>query len=120
MKASYNWLRSLVPGLAAGPREVAERLTRAGLEVEDLAEYGAASPAVVVATVKKVERHPERERLTLVTVDRGGAEQTVVCGAPNVPAPGRKVVLAPLGTHLPAIGMTIADRAVGGVQSQGM
>jgi phenylalanyl-tRNA synthetase beta chain len=120
MKASYNWLRSLVPGLGAGPREVAERLTRAGLEVEDVAEYGAASPVVVVAEVRKVERHPERERLTLVTVERGGGEQMVVCGAPNVPAPGRKVVLAPLGTHLPAIGMTIADRAVAGVHSQGM
>ncbi len=120
MKASYNWLRSLLPGLTVSAREAAERLTRSGLEVEDVVEFGAASTKAVVAAVKKVERHPERERLTLVTVDRGGGEQTVVCGAPNVPAPGRKVVLAPLGTHLPAVGMTIAERAVGGVVSQGM
>src|SRR5262245_40037098 len=103
MKASYNWLRSLVPGLGASPNEVAERLTSSGLEVEGFEEYGAASPHVVVAEVRKVEPHPKRERLTLVTVDRGGAEQTVVCGAPNVPPPGHKVVLAPLGTTLGAM-----------------
>ncbi|MBM4376364.1 MAG: phenylalanine--tRNA ligase subunit beta [Deltaproteobacteria bacterium] len=120
MRASYHWLRSLVPGLDASPREVAERLTRAGLEVEDTTEYGAASPSVVVAIVRRVERHPKHDKLSLVTVDRGGAEQTVVCGAPNVPAPGRKVVLAPLGTHLPAVGMTITSRPVGGVVSEGM
>lgn len=120
MRASYSWLRSLVPGLTASAREVAERLTRAGLEVEETVEYGAASRHVVIAEVRRVERHPKHEKLSLVTVDRGGAEQTVVCGAPNVPAPGRKVVLAPLGTHLPAIGMTIASRPVGGVTSEGM
>jgi phenylalanyl-tRNA synthetase beta chain len=120
MRASYNWLRSLVPGLHASAREVAERLTRSGLEVEDVVEYGVASPSVLVAQVTNVERHPKHEKLTLVTVDRGGALQTVVCGAPNVPAPGRKVVLAPLGVTLPAVGMTIASRAVGGVPSEGM
>ncbi|MBM4357761.1 MAG: phenylalanine--tRNA ligase subunit beta [Deltaproteobacteria bacterium] len=120
MRASYNWLRSLVPGLSASPREVGERLTRSGLEVEDVVEYGVASRHVVVARVLTVAQHPKHDKLTLVTVDRGGVEQTVVCGAPNVPAPGRKVVLAPLGTHLPAIGMTIAARPVGGVTSEGM
>lgn len=120
MRASYNWLRSLVPGLNASARDVAERLTRSGLEVEDIVEYGAASLQVVVAEVKQVAPHPKHEKLTLVTVDRGGVEQTVVCGAPNVPAPGRKVVLAPLGVTLPAVGMTIAARSVGGVASEGM
>ncbi len=120
MRASYNWLRSLVPELRATAREVAERLTQAGLEVEELREYGAASPSVLVAEVKRVERHPKHEKLSLVTVDAGGAQQTVVCGAPNVPLPGRKVVLAPLGAVLPAVGMTIAARQVGGVTSEGM
>ena len=120
MKASYNWLRSLVPDLDASPSEMAERLTRAGLEVEDLVEFGAASPAVVVAEVTAVERHPDRDRLTLVTVDRGGAKQTVVCGAPNVPAPGGRVVLAPLGTVLPVVGLTVAPRPIGGITSEGM
>jgi phenylalanyl-tRNA synthetase beta chain len=118
VKASYAWLRSLVPGLAAGPREIAERLTLAGLEVEDVVAYGAASLEVVVAEVRRVEPHPKRSGLTLVTVDRGGGEVRVVCGAPNVPAAGRRVVLAPVGTRVP--GGTVEPREIGGVASQGM
>src|SRR5581483_4402779 len=49
-----------------------------------------------------------------------GSSQEVVCGAPNVPEPGGLVVLAPLGTHLPAKGMTIERRAIAGVPSEGM
>jgi len=121
MKASYRWLRALVPGLSANPSEVADRLTRAGLEVEGLHAYGASLEPVVVASVRKVEPHPSRSGLKLVTVDRGeGHEQRVVCGASNVPAPGGLVVLAPLGTHLPAKGVTIAAREIAGVTSEGM
>jgi phenylalanyl-tRNA synthetase beta chain len=120
MKASYAWLKALLPGLTASPKEVGERLTMAGLEVEGVAEYAVASPRVVVAEVKKVERHPKAESLTLVTVDRGGGTQTVVCGAPNVPAPGGRVVLAPLGAELPVAGITVARREIRGVASEGM
>src|SRR5687768_2155196 len=121
MKASYRWLRALVPRLSASPTEVAERFTRAGLEVEGLHPYGASLEPVVVAAVRKVEPHPRRSGLTLVTVDRGeGNEQRVVCGASNVPAPGGLVVLAPLGTHLPAKGVTIGAREIAGVTSEGM
>jgi phenylalanyl-tRNA synthetase beta chain len=120
MKVSYGWLRSLVPALDASAEELAERLTRAGLEVEELSTYGAASRDVVVAEVRRVERHPSREKLNLVTVDRGGAELTVVCGAPNVPAPGGRVALAAPGTTLPAVGMTMTERDFAGVKSAGM
>jgi phenylalanyl-tRNA synthetase beta chain len=120
VKASYNWLRSLLPGLDASPGELAARLTGAGLEVEAVEEYGAASKAVLIAEVRRVEPHPKRSQLTLVTVDRGQGEQTVVCGAPNVPPPGNKVVLAPLGAELPAVGLTVGKRAIGGVDSEGM
>src|SRR5262252_7007007 len=121
MKASYRWLRALVPGLEAVPPDVAERLTRAGLEVEGLHAYGAGLDPLVVAAVQKTEQHPTRSGLRLVTVDRGGGhQQRIVCGAPNVPDPGGLVVLAPLGTHLPAVSMTIAPRDIGGVTSEGM
>ena len=121
MKASYRWLRALVPKLSAPPSDVAERFTRAGLEIEGLHAYGASLEPIVVAAVRKVEPHPRRSGLTLVTVDRGeGNEQRVVCGASNVPAPGGLVVLAPLGTHLPAKGVTIGARDIAGVTSEGM
>lgn len=121
MKASYRWLRALVPALTATPKELAERLTHAGLEVEATSTFGAGLEPVVVAAVRKIEPHPSKSGLRLVTVDRGGGhEQRVVCGAPNVPAPGGLVVLAPLGTHLPAKGVTLTAREIGGVVSEGM
>src|SRR5688572_8034415 len=101
MRVSLGWLKELLPGLQASPAEVAERLTRAGLEVEALVPFGAGIDKVLVAEVRKVEPHPKRGNLSLVTVDRGGVEQRVVCGAPNVPPPGGRVALAPLGTTLP-------------------
>jgi phenylalanyl-tRNA synthetase beta chain len=121
MKASYRWLRALVPGLQATPGEVAHRFTQAGLEVEGIHAFGAGLEPLVVAEVRKVEPHPTRSGLRLVTVNRGeGHEQRVICGAPNVPAPGGLVVLAPLGAHLQARSLTIAARDIGGVTSEGM
>jgi len=120
MKASYNWLRELVPQLTATPKDLAARLTFAGLEVEGIEEYGAAADACLVARVTAVRPHPTKSGLRLVMVDRGGPQQEVVCGAPNVPEPGRLVVLAPLGAHLPAKNVTIAKRAIAGVESEGM
>src|SRR4051812_37649825 len=110
MKASYGWLSALVPSLKASPEELASRLTWAGLEVEAIEEYGAGTGPLVIAEVRKVEPHPKRDKLRLVTVDRGGGEQRVVCGAPNVPEPGGQVALAPLGTTLPAVGLTLTPR----------
>src|SRR5262245_27202795 len=120
MKASYTWLKELIPGLSATPEEVAARFTGAGLEVEATTRYGAGAEACVVAQVTGVRPHPQRSGLRLVTVDRGGGQQEVVCGAPNVPPPGGLVVLAPLGAVLPAAGMTIERRTIAGVSSEGM
>jgi phenylalanyl-tRNA synthetase beta chain len=120
MKASYNWLRELVPQLTAAPKDLAARLTAVGLDVEGIEEYGAATDACLVARVVAVRPHPTKSGLRLVMVERGGGQQEVVCGAPNVPEPGRLVVLAPLGAHLPAKNVTIAKRAIAGVESEGM
>lgn len=120
MKASYRWLRELVPGVDLSPRDLAARLTGAGLEVEGLTEYGAGSESCLVVEVKGKRQHPTKSGLTLVTIDKGGETQEIVCGAPNVPEPGGLCVLAPLGTHLPAKGMTIDRRTIAGVVSEGM
>lgn len=120
MKASLHWLRTLVPSLAADAKEIAKRLTGAGLEVEAIHEYGAGAESCVLAWVVSSRPHPTKSGLKLVTVDRGGGVQEVVCGAPKVPEAGAVVVLAPLGAHLPAKGMTIARREIAGVVSEGM
>jgi phenylalanyl-tRNA synthetase beta chain len=120
MKASYRWLSALVPDLGVSPKELGERLSGAGLAVDGIEEYGVGTASIVVAEVKAIEPHPKRDKLRLVTVDRGGHEQRVVCGAPNVPPPGGLVCFAPLGTTLPAVGMTLTPRDIGGVVSEGM
>jgi len=121
MKASVRWLRELCPHLPDDAAVIASRLTAAGLEVESLSQFARASDSCVVARVVAVRPHPSRTGLRLVTVDRGGGTSLeVVCGAPNVPAPGGLVVLAPLGTYLPAKDMTIEHRAIAGIASDGM
>jgi phenylalanyl-tRNA synthetase beta chain len=121
MRVSYRWLCELVPGLELPPPELGDRLTMAGLEVEGRQALGAGLEPVVVAEVTQVEPHPQREQLHLVTVSRGsGIAERVVCGAPNVPAPGGLVTLAPLGTTLPGAGFTLTAREIGGIRSEGM
>jgi phenylalanyl-tRNA synthetase beta chain len=117
MLASYKWLKEL-SAIDASPAEVKRRFTDAGLEVEGVKEFGNL-PNVVVAEVKARGPHPKSEKLTLVKVFDGQRELDIVCGAPNVPAPGKRVVLARLGAKLPN-GMEIAERKVAGATSQGM
>ncbi|MDQ3033875.1 MAG: phenylalanine--tRNA ligase subunit beta, partial [Myxococcota bacterium] len=124
MKASHAWLREL-SGVDASPSEMAERLTRAGIEVEAITSHGTGLDHVVVAEVKGTRPHPTREKLTLVRVWNGREEREVVCGAPNVPEAGHKVLLAEVGAVLPASsahpkGLEIAPREVAGVASHGM
>lgn len=118
MKASTNWLSEL-SGIEASPSEMAERLTRAGLEVEGTQRFGEGLDGVVIAEVREKKPHPKKDKLTLVRVFDGKSEVDVVCGAPNVPAPGGRVALVTVGTTLPD-GMAIASRDVAGVTSHGM
>ena len=67
MKASYRWIRSLVPRLTATAAELAARFTAAGLEVEAVHEYGAATASCVIAEVVKRRAHPTKSALGLVT-----------------------------------------------------
>jgi phenylalanyl-tRNA synthetase beta chain len=121
MKASVRWLRELCPSLPDDASAIAARFTSAGLEVESSAAFGLGAEACVVAAVVGARPHPSRSGLRLVTIDRGAAHvEEVVCGAPNVPEAGGLVVLAPLGAHLPAKGMTIERRSIAGVVSEGM
>lgn len=120
MFLSYNWLRELLPDLTASPSEVAEKLTAIGLELEELRQVGAGLEELRLAEVQKVEPHPNRDKLRLVTVFNGQTAQTVVCGASNVPEPGGLVVLAPLGAYLPAVDLKLEPRKLGGVVSEGM
>jgi phenylalanyl-tRNA synthetase beta chain len=120
MRASYRWLKELLPGLTASPAEVALRFGGAGLAVDGVHAFGAGLEAILIVKVLGKEPHPKRASLNLVTIDRGGVEQRVVCGASNVPAAGGLVLLAPLGATLPGMDGPLTPRDIGGVLSEGM
>ncbi len=120
MKISLNWVRELVelpPGIDA--EQAAAALTGQGLEVEGIETKGRELAGVVVAEVLAVRPHPKADKLRIVRVRAGAREEDVVCGAPNVPAPGGRVCWAQPGARLPG-GRMLEAREVRGVMSPGM
>jgi phenylalanyl-tRNA synthetase beta chain len=119
MKVPLSWLREYVD-VAIPVADLVERLTLAGLEVAGVRLFGVAPPQglhvkeeergpvwdrdkIVVAQVQEVERHPNADRLALVTLEYGaGQPKTVVTGAPNLKPGdrGQKVILALCGSRL--------------------
>lgn len=99
--------------------ELSAAITSLGLEVEGVERVGDGLEAIRVAEVLAIAPHPAADKLRLVTLNAGHGPIEVVCGAPNVPAPGGKVAFAPLGTRLPS-GLEIAPREIRGVPSTGM
>ncbi len=118
MLASYEWLKEL-SGVDIAPEEVATRLTSLGLEVEGIERLGEDLDHVVVAEVRGLRPHPNAEKLRLVTVFDGEQEIEIVCGAPNVPEPGGRIVFAKLGACLPG-GFKIKKAKIRGIESTGM
>lgn len=125
MKISYNWLRDYLP-FELQPAEIAEVLTRIGLEVEELHEWESVPgglQGLVIGEVKEVVKHPNADKLSLTKVDIGnGALLNIVCGAPNV-ASGQRVIVAPVNTTIrPVSGepFTIRKAKIRGEESEGM
>ncbi|MGQ0650647.1 MAG: phenylalanine--tRNA ligase subunit beta [Betaproteobacteria bacterium] len=116
MNVPERWLRAFANPPVSG-RELAERLTMAGLEVESYEPLGPRVSGVVVAEIVSVERHPNADKLTVCKVDDGASLLQVVCGAPNV-RPGMKAPLARVGAELP--GLSIKTTNLRGVESHGM
>ncbi len=118
MKTSLNWLKryTSIPWTA---EQLADALTLAGLEVEDISHSGTVPDGIVVARIAGVESHPNADRLQLCRVDVGGdVEHQIICGASNCAA-GKKVALATLGVTMPD-GMVIRKCKIRGVESSGM
>lgn len=119
MKASINWLNDFIDLKGFTPQEIAEKLTMAGLEVEDLSDRFAYLNEVVAARVLKVEPVKGSDHLHLCQVEAGAFGQSqIVCGAPNV----REGMVAPLarpGVTLPN-GLTVGTAKIRGQVSEGM
>src|SRR4029077_12410244 len=118
MKFSVNWLREFVD-LPKNPEEIAEVLTRAGIETKNIEIHGAKVEQVIVSQITASSRHPNADRLTVCEVDDGsGAKRQIVCGATNYKV-GDKVPLALPGAKLPN-GLEIRKSKLRGVESEGM
>jgi len=118
MKFSVNWLREFVD-LPENPEEIAELLTRAGVETENIETRGAKIDKVIVSQITASSRHPNADRLTVCEVhDGSGTKRQIVCGATNYKV-GDKVPLALPGTKLPN-GTEIRKSKLRGVESEGM
>ena len=118
MKFSVNWLREFVD-LPENSEEIADLLTRAGVETENIETRGANVDRVIVAQITASARHPNADRLSVCEVDDGsGKKRQIVCGATNYKV-GDKVPLALPGTKLPN-GLEIRESKLRGVESAGM
>jgi phenylalanyl-tRNA synthetase beta chain len=118
MKFSELWLRSLCdPPLPSA--DLYEKLTMAGLEVEETAPVAPPFSNVVVGRIEAVAPHPGADRLRVCAVDVGGPDKLqVVCGAPNA-AVGMNTPCALEGATLPGV-LVIKRATVRGVESRGM
>ena len=119
MRVSLQWLQELVP-FRSGPDVLAERLSMAGFEVEEDEDLSARAQGVVVGRVLSKEPHPDANKLNVCRVDAGSSEPLqIVCGAANV-REGMDVAVATVGSHLPAVDLTIKPAKLRGVDSCGM
>ena len=118
MNISYDWLKSLAPGLSDSPGELAERLALLGAPVEEITPVSAGLEEVIVGRVKTVRGHPDADRLSLCEVDNGEEVVQVVCGAPVIEA-GGFYPFAPVGVTLPG-GLELKRAKIRGEYSNGM
>ena len=119
MKFPLSWLKEHID-TDADAATIAETLTRIGLEVEGVDNPAEALRPFTVARVLTAERHPQADKLQVLTVDKGDGEPLqVVCGAPNARA-GLVGVFGGPGSYVPGSDFTLKKAAIRGVESNGM
>ena len=118
MNISLNWLKTYID-FDFAPKELADRLTMLGIEVESIKQLGAGLEGVVVGKVESISPHPNADKLIRCQVDIGDENNLqIVCGAPNV-YQGMFAPVATIGTELPT-GITIKRAKLRGEESHGM
>ncbi|HFN8456056.1 TPA: phenylalanine--tRNA ligase subunit beta [Staphylococcus aureus] len=118
MLISNEWLKEYVT-IDDSVSNLAERITRTGIEVDDLIDYTKDIKNLVAGFVKSKDKHPDADKLNVCQVDIGEDEPVqIVCGAPNVDA-GQYVIVAKVGGRLPG-GIKIKRAKLRGERSEGM
>lgn len=118
MLISKEWLESYVD-VDVSIEDLAERITRSGIEVDDIVDFTANIKNLVVGYVEAIQKHPDADKLNVCQVNIGETEPVqIVCGAPNVGA-GQTVIVAKVGGRLPG-GVKIKRAKLRGQVSEGM
>jgi len=118
VKFTLGWLKDHLD-TSADVAAVAEAMTMAGLEVEEVHDPIAALAPFTVAKIVSAERHPNADRLQVCQVETVDGMKEIVCGAPNARA-GLTTIYAPIGAYVPGLGVTLVEKPVRGVVSNGM
>ena len=118
MKFTLSWLKQHLD-TDATLDQIVDALTRVGLEVEGVENPGEKLAAFTVAKVLSAERHPQADKLQVLSVDAGNGPLQVVCGAPNARV-GLVGVFGAPGAYVPGLDVTLKVAAIRGVESNGM
>lgn len=120
MKFTLSWLKDhLEIDNTITVDMISEKLTMIGLEIESVQNAADELAPFTVAEIKTVEKHPDADKLNLLSVDTGSETLQIVCGAPNCYA-GMKGVLAREGMVIPVYGEKLKKSKIRGKESQGM
>ncbi len=118
MKFTLDWLKNHLE-TTADAAAVAEAMTMAGLEVEHVSDPTASLAPFTVAKIVEAVQHPNADRLRVCQVETIDGMKEIVCGAPNARA-GLTTIYAPIGAFVPGLGVTLVEKPVRGVVSNGM
>ena len=119
MLISTEWIKDFVSIPDMSPKDLGVKFTLGTAEVEEVIVVGDHLEKIRVAEIVEIEKHPEADKLNLVTFNYGDKEnKRVVCGAANVRV-GLRTPYAPLGVSLPN-GLVLEPRKIRGVLSEGM
>ena len=118
MKFTLSWLKQHLETTASA-QEIVDAMTMAGLEVEHVDNPALKLAAFTVARIVGAQQHPNADRLRVCQVDTVDGRKEIVCGAPNARA-GLTTIYAPIGAYVPGLGVTLVEKPVRGVVSNGM
>lgn len=119
MLVAYSWLQKLIDVKNISAKELGDKLSVTGIEVEGIENLAAGLKKIVVGHVESLVPHPDSDHLSVCQVNIGEAENTqIICGAPNVAA-GQKVIVALPGARI-GDNIKIKKGKIRGVVSNGM
>jgi phenylalanyl-tRNA synthetase beta chain len=118
MKFTLSWLKDHLETTATVP-EIVAAMTMAGLEVEHVIDPATKLAPFTVCKIVEAVQHPNADRLRVCQVDTVDGRKEIVCGAPNARA-GLTTIYAPIGAYVPGLDVTLVEKPVRGVVSNGM